>query len=231
MYLWIFVISLLGTHSLWAQIEEPETYNGSFEENLSESYNGNEFIYEAQVEQTGSWERFKQWLMMKIKDLFGLNNEQAGDTIDLILNIIAFVVIILVIYFIVKAIMNKEGTWIFGASSDKKIIDYETVAQNIHKADFDKMIREAVKAEDFRLAIRWYYLRLLKQLSDKSIIEWDPEKTNADYLYEIKQQSLQSQFAYVSYLFNYTWYGHFEVDQPLFEKSKSAYEKLSRELS
>ncbi|MFN3640268.1 MAG: DUF4129 domain-containing protein, partial [Flavobacterium sp.] len=65
----------------------------------------------------------------------------------------------------------------------------------------------------------------------KSIIEWDPDKTNADYLYEIKQPATQRQFAYVSYLFNYTWYGHFEVNQPLFEKSKTAYETLYRELS
>jgi hypothetical protein len=226
----LHLVCLFWGHTLaWSQTEA-ETYNCKFPEHFTEKYADKEFIYEAKITETGAWDRFKRWLEYRIKDAFGLNSEEAADTLDFIINIFAIIIIILVIYFIVKAIMNKEGSWIFGASSDKKIIDYETVSQNIHKADFDKMIREAISAEEYRLAIRWYYLWLLKQMSDKSIIEWDPDKTNADYLYEIKQTTLQSQFAYVSYLYNYTWYGHFDIDKELFEKSKIAYEKIFRSL-
>ncbi|MFN4198161.1 MAG: DUF4129 domain-containing protein [Flavobacterium sp.] len=226
----LLLVCLFWGHPLaWSQ-SEADTYDSKFPENFTEKYADKEFIYEAKIENTGAWERFKLWLEYKIKELFNLNSAEASKAIDWIINIFAIIIIILVIYFIVKAIMNKEGTWIFGASSDKKIIDYETVAQNIHKADFDKMIREAISAEEYRLAIRWYYLWLLKQMSDKSIIEWDPDKTNADYLYEIKQPPLQSQFAYVSYLYNYTWYGHFDIDKESFDKSKTAYEKIFRSL-
>ncbi|WP_321538612.1 hypothetical protein [Flavobacterium piscinae] len=63
-------------------------------------------------------------------------------------------------------------------------------------------------------------------MSYKNMIEWDIEKTNSDYLYELKEPLFKSDFEYVSYLYNYIWYGEFELDEPTFEKAKSAFEKI-----
>ena len=59
-------------------------------------------------------------------------------------------------------------------------------------------------------------------MSEKGIIEWDIEKTNSDYLYEIKNETRRDEFAYLSYLYNYIWYGEFELDEATFEKAKTA---------
>jgi hypothetical protein len=67
-------------------------------------------------------------------------------------------------------------------------------------------------------------------MSAKQMIVWDIEKTNSDYLYEIKEQSQKEEFAYLSYLYNYIWYGEFELDEATFLKAKTAFEKTIKSL-
>ena len=62
-------------------------------------------------------------------------------------------------------------------------------------------------------------------MSRQQIIEWDVEKTNSDYLYEIKNQEIKDEFAYLLYLYNNIWYGEFELDDATFAKAKNAFEK------
>ena len=61
-------------------------------------------------------------------------------------------------------------------------------------------------------------------MSEKSIIDWNPEKTNSDYLYEIKNDSLKTDFQYASYLYNYIWYGEFEINDTNFLSIKKTFE-------
>jgi hypothetical protein len=61
-------------------------------------------------------------------------------------------------------------------------------------------------------------------MSDKNIIEWDIEKTNSDYSYEIKNEKLKEDFNYLSYLYNYIWYGEFELTEDTFNKTKKSFE-------
>ena len=71
---------------------------------------------------------------------------------------------------------------------------------------------------------------LLKKLAANEIIVWDLEKTNSDYLYEIKNQASKDEFEYLSYLYNHIWYGEFDIDQETFDKAKTAFEKSIKNL-
>ena len=198
-----------------------------FKEGFQEKYTQDDFIYEVKVKELSAWERFKEWLYDLFERLFNSSSrENTEDIVEIILKVLAAALIIFVIYLIVKAIMNGEGSWVFGKSSDKKLINYEEIEKNIHLVDFEKLIKETLKNGENRLAIRYYYLWLLKIMSAKQLIEWDVEKTNSDYLYEIKNSSIQSQFEYVSYLYNYIWYGEFELDEVTFIKAKKAFDHL-----
>lgn len=202
-----------------------------FKEGFQEKYTADEFIYEVKVKELSAWERFKEWLYDLFERIFNsTSRENTENIVELFLKILAAAIIIFVIYLIVKAIMNGEGSWVFGKSSDKKVINYEEIEKNIHLVDFEKLIKETLKNGENRLAIRYYYLWLLKIMSAKQLIEWDVEKTNSDYLYEIKNTSIKSQFEYVSYLYNYIWYGEFELDEVTFVKAKKAFDNLINSL-
>ena len=196
-----------------------------FESDFKSSYTDDNFIYEIKAPEKSAWDSFKQAIANFLNELFGSTvNGISAKTISTIFYCIAGLIIILVIYLIVKAIMNKEGKWIFGRSSDTKIIDYSDIEQNIHNVNFEKLIQEAIAQGNNRLAIRFYYLWLLKKMTDKSIIEWDIEKTNSDYFYEIKNEKLKNDFSYLSYLYNYIWYGEFELTEDTFSKTRKSFE-------
>lgn len=198
---------------------------------LKDKYSGDEFIYERTVENSGWWSRFKQWLSDVFKNLFDINSDaKASDFTDTALKIFYIVIFLLVVYFIVKAIINKEGNWVFGKSSDKNIIPVVDVENNIHEANFKTLISKAESEDNYRLAIRYYYLWLLKTLSQAEIIEYDVEKTNSDYYLEINNETIKKEFSYTSYLYNYIWYGEFDIDSQQFDKAKNAYTQFLRTL-
>ena len=196
-------------------------------DNLKEKYNDDDYIYERTAEKSGWWSRFKQWLSDKFQRLFNIQNAgQASKMTDLAIKIGGVLLFVLVIYFIFRAIVNKEGAWVFGKSSDKSIIPVTDIETNIHATDFKQLITEAESNSNFRLAIRYYYLWLLKKLSAAEIIHYDVEKTNNDYRNEIVAPKVKEEFAYTSYLYNYIWYGEFDVNDEQFNKAKRAFEKF-----
>lgn len=204
----------------------------SFEESFQDKYkNDSDFVYESLIKEKGAWQRFKDSLARLYERVFGFKtSEQTNKAIDLTIYIGAILLTILVIYLIVRALMNDEGSWVFGRSSDKKVIKYDEIEQNIHTTDFQRLIHESEKNGEQRLTIRYYYLWLLKILSETEIIEWDIEKTNSDYQNEIKDSEIKADFSYLSYLYDYIWYGEFEIDQPTFDKAKSSFEKTIKKL-
>jgi hypothetical protein len=193
-------------------------------EDLQKKYDDDEFVYERTIENSGWWTRFKQWLSDFFKDLFSINSEaQASKVTDISIKIAGAIIFLLVIYFIFKAVINDEGKWIFGKSSDKNIIPVMDIETNLQATNFEQLIANAEKDGHHRLAIRYYYLWLLKVLTNAEIIDYDVEKTNSDYYNEISNKATKDDFAYTSYLYNYIWYGEFDVNEAQFQKAKEAF--------
>lgn len=198
----------------------------NFEESFQDKYNGSDFQYETVTKtDLSAWERFWAAVWRKLGDLFSFaDTGGALNGLEIVFKIVAFAIIGLVIYLIVRIILKKEGRWIFGKSA-KKILVTENVEENIHTIDFNSIIKNATSQKDYRVAVRYYYLWLLKTLSDKNIIEWDIEKTNSDYLREISNSELKKEFRFLSYIYEYSWYGEFELNEEDFSKAQNAFIK------
>ena len=123
--------------------------------------------------------------------------------------------------------VDLRGLW-SGKSSSKIKIEY--VEENIHEMDFEKLIQSAIEEKDYRKAVRLFYLSTLKKLADKNIIDWQPGKTNYDYLLEIKTQSIQPIFKELNYFFQYVWYGDFPVDIDNFQTAQLSYQQAIKEI-
>lgn len=201
-----------------------------FSPNFKSKYTSKEFQYEVKLEEKSWWDRFVEWLRQFFRDVFGLTDGVSSTAVDWTINIISGLIILIVVYLIVKSILNKEGQWIFGKSTTKKIISHDDIERNLKNIDFEKLIRETLKSDNHRLAIRYYYLWILKKMSEKSIIEWNVEKTNSDYFYEIKSDSLRQEFGYASYLYNYIWYGEFELDETDYKNACQTMEKTLKSI-
>jgi len=188
-------------------------------------YKGRDFDYSASVKPKQNF--LLRWLDELLRRLFDNNAKATRNTI----HTIAVLLIIMAVFVIVMAIINKEGGWIFRRKKDDLIAREGDIEKQILTTDFNTLIANTLLSGNQRLAIRYYYLWLLKELSNKGDIALHPEKTNADYQYEISNPDLKTRFAYLSYLYNYIWYGAFELNEDTFARAKSSFDETLKRIS
>ena len=198
----------------------------SFTPGFGDKYKGDpEFTYETKVRAKTLWDRFWEAIGNFLDGLFSSGDRATGTSaFEIFMRILAFILIGFVVYMIVRVILKKEGMWILGRSG-KKIAGTDITTENIHELDFSKLTEETKRDGNYRLAVRYYYLWVLKKLSNREIIDWHWDKTNSDYLYEIKDNVLRKDFEYLSYLYDHSWYGEFPIDSDAFAKAEKAFLK------
>lgn len=233
----ILLFFILLSNSIEAQkaadtlrIDSSDTFSKrSFTSDLNEKYKDKSYNYEEDLKdyKLNLWQKFNGWLSEKIQNIFNFSNPvKAVNTIIWVLKILGIILIVFVLYKIVKAFINEEGNWIFGRKSDKIEIISHDLEQNILQTDFKVLVQDAIDHKQYRWAIRYYYLWSLKYLAQNNKIEWHFEKTNLDYLNELENMELKSQFGYLSYLYNYCWYGEFNLDEHEFKAGESTFKNF-----
>jgi hypothetical protein len=197
----------------------------SFDSGFRESYiNEPEFKYDQEDGSKTFFARLLEKIGRLLKKMFGFGPlNKVGDVTILIFKIICGLIVLVVIYFIIRLIMNHNGTWFFQKKNESLPFDINDAEQLIQHADFDQLISEVEKLGDTRQSIRLFYLWLLKDLKEKELIVWLPEKTNADYQFELKEEGLRKQFSYLSYLYSYIWYGEFTITDEDYIVAKKAF--------
>ena len=132
-----------------------------------------------------------------------------------------------IIFVIVKVMLGSDILFWKNTKSATKISEkliYED--EDIHEVDLASLLKQAIDNQNFRLAIRYYYLTSLKGLSNKKIIEYHKDKTNSEYLFEIENPAMRTQFSYLSYVYSYVWYGEFPVDETNFKAAQNKYQSF-----
>lgn len=202
----------------------------NFDSNFKTRYKSEAFDYEPRItKQFSQWEQFKQWVISWLRRFFNLTDKNiASQWFEYLFKFIIFLIIGCVIYFIVKAILNKEGGWIFGRDSQAEKIDHTNVEEKLHLANFKELINSAKQKGDYRLTVRFYYLWLLRKLSEKKLIVWDVNKTNMDYLYELKDKRLRERFNQHCYVYDYVWYGEFVLNDDEFQKVEQSFNETMK---
>ena len=189
----------------------------NFEQELSEKYAGEEFVYDIKDGAAQNLiERFLQWFFQTLRENFGI--DISPEVIQIMEYFIYILMGGLVIYLLVRFFIGERLSSIFTKNATG-IIDINLSEDHIEQVDLNRLLKNALKENDFRLAVRYQYLISLKSLSQNGIIDWHFEKTNWDYLKEISTPAMQKLFKEVSYIYDYIWYGEQPVDA---EKYKAA---------
>lgn len=197
----------------------------AFDTDFKEKYvNDDDFDYSREAGTKTFWEKLKHRIYKLLSVLFGWDKDyKIGKATNIAFYIISGIIILVVIYFLVKLLMRHEGKWFFQRKNPDVEIDVNDLEQLIQYADFEKMISESEMQGNTRQSIRLYYLWLLRTLKEKKIIEWNIQKTNADYMAEIKDERVRERFTYLSYLYNYIWYGEFSITDTDYVNAKKAF--------
>lgn len=102
----------------------------------------------------------------------------------------------------------------------------EAEETDIFSIDYQKEIAAAIRNADYRLAVRLLFLQLLRNLSDRNIIEYKPDSTNMDYLRQLRSTNLYEGFVWLARNYEYSWYGHFAIGKEKFDLVKKEFEKF-----
>jgi hypothetical protein len=171
------------------------------------------------------WSSFFRWLRRQFSWLDKYSYD--GFWRWLIYGLLAAAVV-----FVVLKLLEVDLTRAFGRAPRRAALDYETLSEDIHDVDFPSQLRDAEAAGNLRLATRLGYLALLKQLSDGSLIEWQPNKTNQTYLRELACQrpALRPAFAELTRQFEYVWYGELPLTPAQYAEVRASQLALGRQL-
>ncbi|MEO9893745.1 hypothetical protein [Aurantibacter sp.] len=200
--------------SISIPIDENQILNTrSFNGDLNVKYNGEDFNYTSQEgEAQNLIMRFLQWFFNWVDESFGINIPPY--TLELLEYLIYILMGGLIIYLFVRFFAGENFTSLFTKKATS-ILDINLSEEHIENVDLNALIKSAIDTKDYRLAVRYQYLFILKSLSEKGIIDWNYEKTNSDYQLEIEERqpnTVQTGFKDVSYLYDYIWYGEQEID-------------------
>jgi hypothetical protein len=102
--------------------------------------------------------------------------------------------------------------------------------QDIFAISYQKEIDRAIGAGNLRLAVRLLFLQLLRQLSDKNLIQYKQDRTNFDYLLQVSQTNWYPQFFRLTRHYEYVWYGKFDIDTEQFDVIKKDFGSLGKQL-
>lgn len=203
--------------------QEPEQIR-QFDEDFKDRYSGNKYNYEGKkiVTKTpagsGNYEDYKN---KKPKQ------KEKNDSDNISINLgplgwLFYLAIAIAVIYLVYILLNEGGSGLFSSRKNKTFNNFDEItAENIEHADIHALIKNAENENNYRLAIRYYYLLVLKTLSLKNHIKFEDDKTNSEYLNEIKEKPFSEGFEYTSYLYNYIWYGKFSLNIEQYNKAKS----------
>ncbi|MCD0479586.1 DUF4129 domain-containing protein [Chryseobacterium sp. LC2016-29] len=206
----------------------PQTENSvfpkKFKENLSSRYKGNEFDYSTSKPRESFFDKLQRKLAQLLRSIFGETSlETSSQITGVVIRLFAIIVVGFLLYFIIKYLISTNGSFFFGKKNKKLEINEEELHENIHQINFPQSIAKFENEGDYRSAVRYQFLYILKKLSDKKLILWNPEKTNKDYVAELKAAHLKNEFYNLSYIFDYVWYGEFSIDAQSYDKFKNQF--------
>ncbi|MDB5140622.1 MAG: hypothetical protein JWR12_2538 [Mucilaginibacter sp.] len=182
-------------------------------------YNGNS------PDRISVWEVFWNWLWNAISNFF--NRIPFGGTI--VKYFFLALAAALLIFVIFKS-LGIDAIRILRGEAQKINVPYSESLENIHEINFDDEIEKAAAQHNYRLAVRLQYLKCLKQLSDNNLIHWQIDKTNAAYLYELKDPEQKHIFGLLTRQFEYAWYGNFLIDKQAFNSINELFQNFKNRL-
>jgi hypothetical protein len=95
---------------------------------------------------------------------------------------------------------------------------------------YDTLISQAVKNKNFRLAIRYSYLQALHKLAGSGLVQFSADKTNYQYVSELRGKPYQKEFAAITLNYEYVWYGKFEIDENIYNRLSGEYRSFNQKL-
>jgi hypothetical protein len=141
--------------------------------------------------------------------------------------IIGIGVLLFVLY---KLFLSNQGLFRSNRNNIEATID--STEEEISPDQYESMIKKAAEAGNYRLATRYLFLQSLRKLNDKGYVVIGTEKTNYQYLNEIRDRSslFGNSFAALTLKYEYIWYGEYEITNTAYFLLERDFREFTKQL-
>jgi len=167
--------------------------------------------------ESGLLDRFMDWLSELI---FGNNN---NENVEFTRTLIIWCVIIFCVILVIWLLWRSDLSRLVRPESKLTTFNFSEITDDLNTINFDKMIDEALRNNDFRTVVRWNYLKCLFLLEKTGHLMFQPAKTNIDYQNDLRKSDFLKEFMAVSRIYDHVWYGKFTVDQTKYTNLKKEF--------
>lgn len=203
------------------------------EEDLEPYLTDKNFNYEIEKIDHSWWESIKNWFYNILRRffewLFGV--DAAPSYIAAFLKYVPYVLLGILLFLLIRFFIKANSRNILFSKTNKSAVVLSEEERILKTQDIQELIKQALEEKNYRLAIRYYYLFLLKLLTDRDLISWELQKTNDDYINELSKSKLKPQFQKVTLLYDYIWYGEFQIGIADYERAKLDFDQLKNSIA
>ena len=209
--------------------KEPQDFD---QQKIQEYQQEDAFDYTEHKEADNWWTRLKKWLhqlwLKFLRSFFGV--EEIVGFWTVVLKVIIYSIVIGTLFLLGWLFMKiNPGDMLLEKQSPPQVTltEDEDIIQN---QDIQQLINQALQHKNYRLAIRYYYLLVLKKLSDQEFIHWEAQKTNTDYIKELNDTVIKKQFTMITRLYDFIWYGNFEINELSFQQAEKEFQSITQKM-
>ena len=137
------------------------------------------------------------------------------------------IAIFAVVFIVYRLFLSERGLFAAPTRNKKLSVEEETV---IDEEYLEQQLKDAIRKNNYRLAIRYLYLQTLSKMADKGWLQLSPDKTNYQYVQELNKSKFKNDFARITLHYEYAWYGNFRIGEEIFKPVHEAFEQFHLKL-
>ena len=152
----------------------------------------------------------------------------SSGLLKIVFYVLAFGIIGFILFMIFKNITLKTNRKI----QKSELPDVSAPIADIQELETDRLLREALASGNYRLAIRIYFLGLLKKLDENGTIVWKKDKTNRDYLSELfPKVNYFEDVKSLTRAYEKVWYGGHSLPLHSYEDIISSFKAIDEKIN
>jgi Domain of unknown function (DUF4129) len=135
-------------------------------------------------------------------------------------------IICLVLFGIYQLARENNFSWLMRKGKKNNSEAAEQVQDE--EIDYDTAILKYQEEGNYRLAIRYMYLRLIRTVREKTSIPIRDSSTNAEIARALNQHPQAREFRFLTMAYEYIFYGGFSPEQELFDSLKNKFDAFQK---
>ena len=132
--------------------------------------------------------------------------------------VILIIVILVVLILLIILIIKTSGKTNPRIHDDPEWLQVDIEGEASPEQILQRKLEESLLAGNFAFAVRLLYLQTLADLHRVKLIRWKKDKTNADYVFELRQTTYHKRFRDLTRWFEKSWYSSTPPDEITYRK-------------